>query len=84
MRKILGKNNILESKEIGFPHKRPHFLMDQVNIVLCLNYPIEIYVHHNIKRIINICSDKSKNQLKDFGCDIELHLANIYPFEGCF
>ena len=84
MRKILGKNNILESKEIGFSHKRPHFLMDQVNIVLCLNYPIQIYVHHDIERIIYVCSDKGKDQFENFGSDVELHLTNINPFKRCF
>ena len=50
--------------------------------MFCLNNPIQVDIHDNIERIVDISPNKRQNQLKYLCRNVELHLADINPLKS--
>lgn len=84
MCKVFREYNVLHPEEIGLSHQCSHVFVDKVDVVFWFKKAIHVYIHDDIKSVVNILSHEGEYQLKDLSRDVILHLADINPFKGGF
>lgn len=80
MSKVLGEHHVLQTIEVGLSHKHAHVLVDEVDIVLGLDDSVHIDVHGDVEAIVDVLPHEGKDELEQFGGDVELHFADVHPF----